>query len=312
MKSTSRIIPLLLASATLLHSQDAATIVSSRVIDASIPGEISDGSPSLPAPKPEPLTFEVKTSRSRRIHVVKSPEMPGLPAPAGNINVTVQLVKDPGLPDPPPPLPPLPPDDPAVLGRIAELSEAHHESQIVIVSATVYDHSRTYLRCYPSGGGDRKEVTAWSNLDFNHFSGFATYQVKGADGEVREYGLVMSLGNEVTPQRLEPQLESDSESQSPEIPKLKDLATDGPAFVITGGDTNDREAVELIAGMHNLYRVEGARMEAAYHARIKAYNERKAYLTAYPPKPKDVTIQFWKRNNPSPRGVQALEGGAQP
>ena len=37
-------------------------------------------------------------------------------------------------------------------------------------------------------------------------------------------------------------------------------------------------------------------MEAAYHARVKARAERKAYLLANPPKPNDVTISFWKRN----------------
>jgi hypothetical protein len=259
-------------------------------MEAQIPGSISDGTLSEPAPKPEPIPFEVERGITRRVHVVESPEMPGLPAPEGTINVTVQLVKDPGLPDPPAPLPALPPDDAAVVARMGELTEHYSETQLIFVSAMVYDHSRTYLRCYPSGGGDKKEISAWSNLDFNHFSGFATYRVKGADGELREYGLVMGLGNEDAKQR--------TEQDFPAIPLLPDLATGGPAFVITEGDGNDREAVALIEGMHDLYQVEGARMEAAYHARIKAYEERKAYLLANPPKPKDVTVRFWKRNHP--------------
>jgi len=284
-------------SADVVSTTDQAVIIAADT-EAQIAGGIADGTPSPPAPKPEPIPFEVLRSHTKRVHVVESPEMPGLPAPEGTINVTVRLVKDPGLPDPPPPLPALPPDDPAVLARMAELTEHYHESQLAFVSATVYDHSRTYFRCFPSGGGaNRKEICGWSNLDFNHFSGFATFQFKGSDGELREYGLLMGIGNEDT-QRTERLAQETETSEALEIPTVPDLATSGPAFVITEGDDNDLEAMELIHGMHSLYRVEGARMEEAYHARIKAYEERKAYLLANPPKPKDLIINYWRGRRP--------------
>lgn len=47
--------------------------------------------------------------------------------------------------------------------------------------------------------------------------------------------------------------------------------------------------------IHDLYRKEGKRMEAAYHAREKARAEHNGYLRANPPKPGDVTISFWKK-----------------
>lgn len=266
--------------------------------ETQITGNISDGTPGLPAPKPEPIPFEVKSTMVKRVYVIESPEMPGVPAPEGTIKVTVRLVKDPGLPDPPPPLPALPPDDPAVLARMAELRETCRETELVFVSATVYDHSRTYLRCYPSGGGERKEICGWSNLDFNHFCGFATYQVKGSDGETRQYGLMMGIGNEDTQQMTELLAKRDMEYEVPGIPELPDLAASGPAFVVTEGDTSDPEAMELIEGMHSLYRVEGSRMEEAYRARLKAYEARKAYLLAHPPKPKDLTINYWRGSRP--------------
>lgn len=298
MKTIPLVFAAVMAATASARSQDAAIIVPTGEVEASIPGSIADGTPSPPAPKPEPIPFKVESSITRRVHVVESPEMPGLPAPEGTINVTVQLVKDPGLPDPPPPLPALPPDDPAVLARMAELTEHYHESQLAFVSATVYDHSRTYFRCFPSGGGGgRKEICGWSNLDFNHFSGFATFQFKSADGEVREYGLLMGIGNEDT-QRTERLAQETETSETLEIPTLPVLATSGPAFTITEGDANDLEAMELIHGMHSLYRVEGARMEEAYHARIKAYEERKAYLLANPPKPKDLIINYWRGRRP--------------
>ncbi len=265
---------------------------------AEIADPIADGSPLEPEPKPEPIVFDVESSFTKRVHVVESPELPGMPAPEGIINVTVQRVKDPGLPDPPPPppLPALPPDDPAVLARMAELRQTYRETQIVFVSATVYDHSRTYFRCYPSGGGGRKEIHGWSNLDFNHFSGFGTYRVEGADGDIRQYALLMGLGNEDTQQMATWMANFDREYQAPESPMLPDLETRGPAFVITGEDTADHEAKWLIEGMHNLYQAEGARMKEAYHARVEAFEARKAFLLANPPIPEDVTIQFWKRD----------------
>lgn len=310
LESTRKSLFVIFLLTAALHAQENSVIIPPATMEeALIPGGIADGTASPPASKPEPIPFEVLRRHTKRVHVVESPEMPGLPAPEGTINVTVQLVKDPGLPDPPPPLPTLPPDDPAVLARMAELSEHYHESQLAFVSATVYDHSRTFFRCYPSGGGARKEICGWSNLDFNHFSGFATFQFKGSDGELREYGLLMGIGNEDT-QRTERLAQETETSETLEIPTVPDLATSGPAFTITEGDANDLEAMELIHGMHSLYRVEGIRMEQAYHARIKAYEERKAYLLAHPPKPTDVNVSFWHRDHPLRRNpAPGMEGG---
>lgn len=290
-----------------VYAQDGSATFANET-EAQIIGGVSDGKPSPPPPRPEPMEFEVERSLTKRVHVVESPEMPGLPAPEGDINITVEVVKDPGLTDPPPPLPALPPDDPAVIARLAEFGAKHPETQLVFVSATVYDHSRSLIRCYPSGNGHRG-ISAWSNLDFNHFSGFATYQVKGVDGEPREYGLLMGIGNEDTQQMTEWLAKHDRTYEAPDIPSLADRAVSGPAFVVIEPETADPEAMELLEGMHNLYRVAGARMEEAYHARIKATAERRAYLLANPPVPADVRIQIWKRNVPSPMGVKNLEQG---
>lgn len=261
-----------------------------------ITSPINDGTPSPPAPEKKPITVDVLNSKSRIVHVVEAPEMAGLPAPEGNIKVTIQRVKDPGLPDPPPPLPPLPPDDPAVQARLAEFRQNFRPTELAFLSATVYNHNRTYFRCFPNGAAKR-EICGWSNLDFNHLTGFATFQSKGTDGEIRKFGLMMGIGNEDTIRRAESLARQDREYKVPPIPKLPDLASSGPTFVITEGDTSDRETMEFIEGLHRLYQEEGTRMEAAYHARMKAYVERKAFLLANSPKPKDVTIRCWKRES---------------
>jgi len=93
------------------------------------------------------------------------------------------------------------------------------------------------------------------------------------------------------------------------------LVASGPAFVITEGDTTDKEAMDLVQGLHDLYRAEGVRMAAAYHARVKADADRRAYLLANPPKPENVTVRFWDRDHPArpttPSIPVVTEGGGQ-
>lgn len=300
----------LLAWSVILAAETKLDVASeTRITDP-----IADGTPVPPAPKRALPPFQAKSTVVRLIDVVEAPPLPGLPPVKGTITQTVHLVEDPGLPDPPPPPPPLPAvpvTDPAVLARMAELREKYLDTQLAFVSATVYDHSRTYLRCYASGEA-RSEICGWSNLDFNHFSGFGTYQVKGADGKIRQYALLMGIGDADTQQMRASLAKHGIAYDEPEAPELPDLATAGPAFVLTEGNTTDKESVSLIQGMHDLYRVEGARMAAAYEARLIAYEQRKAFLLAHPPKPDNVTVLFWERAQPArPTTPVTMEGGAQ-
>jgi len=231
--------------------------------------------------------------------VTEAPEMHDLPPIRGTINVTVQIVEDPNLPDPPLPLPALPPDDPVVAARLAELAEKYRGTELVFLSATVYDLNRTLLRIYPNGRvGD--SITAWSNLDFNHFSGFSTYRVKDAvDGTLYDFGLLMGIGS-IDTRRWKEMAEARGIEykgpQIPEIPQMPDFADGGPAFAVVEGDAKS-PAMDTLEQVHDLYRKEGVKMEKAYHAREKARAERKAYLLANPPKPKDIVIKFWERDS---------------
>lgn len=213
----------------------------------------------------------------------------------------MHLVEDRKLPDPPPPVP--------VLGTGGNLHLAGPDesewSRLVFVSATVYDHSRTLLRCHPNGNV-KKEITVWSNLDFNHFSGFSSFEVKAADGGVRRYDLLlMGIGNEDTQKRAAFLAEHDIEYDLPEIPPLPD---DKPAYVIEDA-APDAGAVQLVEDLHQLYRDEGVRMEAAYHARVKAEAEQRAYYLANPPVPKNVTMNFWEREHPVGMSADTIKKG---
>lgn len=263
--------------------------------DVEIPGPISDGASPEPAPGPEPVQFTELSSRTKQVDVVEAPEMSDLPPVTGTINVTVKLVEDPQLPSPPPPpLEALPPDDPAVVAQLGELREHYRGMELLFLSCEVHDRSRSLVRIYPNGKTDQ-EVAAWSNIDFNHFTGFSTYRVRdGVDGSLHDYGLLMGIGNRDSAALQQSAALAGREYEAPEIPELPDLAAGGPAFVVVEGEA-DSPAMATLEQVHDLYRKEGVRMAEACAAREQAREERKAYLLANPEKPKDVTIRVWRR-----------------
>jgi hypothetical protein len=305
----SRLIPL---NVTLgvVHGQEKSLYIA-EPITARIPGDISQGKPVAPAPRPKPLVFKVKNSVTRQMQVEEAPEMAGLPPIKGKIKVTVQLVEDPGLVDPAPPLPAMPVTDPAVLARMAECRAKFQLPKIAFVSASVYEHKRTLISCHPNGKPSQV-ITAWSNLDFNHFSGFIRFEIKERKGIMQTYNLMMGISDMPGPAQVKRLAKAGQIDKAPRPPNLPDLAVAGPAFVVVEGDASDPEAMSLLQGMHDLYRSEGPRMKAAYHARMKAQAARRAYLLANPPKPEDVTIQFWERATPSAAGIQNLKEGPKP
>jgi len=161
------------------------------------------------------------------------------------------------------------------------------------------------LRIYPSGKNDG-QLAVWTNIDFNHFSGFSTYRVHEPDGKFRDHGLLMGLGNIDLRKVRDRHAQHDHPFTEPEIPELPELSANGPAHAVVEGETNGPAMATLIQ-LEELYRGEGARMKAAFLAREQAYAERKAFLLANPPQPEDVTIRFWKRSQPSAAGLRALE-----
>ena len=65
--------------------------------------------------------------------------------------------------------------------------------------------------------------------------------------------------------------------------------------MVTQGDSTDADAIAPITALHELYKVEGPHLMAAYQARKQARIEHEAWLRANPPQPQDVLIQVWKR-----------------
>jgi hypothetical protein len=261
-QALSCIAPLLLA---LTYAQEVSAL-----------GTIADGTPSPPSPPKVLPKFNVEATTLHRL---------------ADHDVIMQRVTDPVLPDPPPPPPPMSEKEYEALRASEEwkgVLEKHKDSQMLFLSATVYDHKRTFVRWYGIGT-PMKCFAAWSNVDFNHLSGLGGFESDGI-----QYALLMGIGNADTARsnlRIS--------KQTPEIgePAVPDLPSDRPAFVLVEGDEKDVEGMAPMLGLHQLYTVEKSRLAAAYVRRERARVEREAYLKAHPPTTPDTVIQFWSRKS---------------
>lgn len=261
--------------------------------DVFIPAPITDGTVAEPVEKPAPISTPVISSNTIQKQVTGPSPMDGVPSVTARINVTLQVVQAPDLPLPPP-LPPVPPTDPAVQARLQELLLTHKATELVFVSASVYDNHRTFLRIYPNGRvGD--EVTAWSNIDFNLFRSWSSYRVNNSDGTTQDFYLLMGIGDIQTAAMQNFAARAGRQYEPPTIPPLPDLAAGGPTFQLVAG-SQESPAMDTLEQVHDLFRKEGERMAAEYAARKQAEAERKAELLANPPQPSDVTIRYWKDN----------------
>ena len=114
----------------------------------------------------------------------------------------------------------------------------------------------------------------------------------------KEVALLMGLGNKEPDRQLKAM-------------KLQDLAKSGPAFVVSRG-AKSGEAIDIFKQLHTLYRAEGKQMAETDAARENPHGERKAYLIAHSPKHQDVTMRFWKRDQPTPTAQQQFQKADRP
>lgn len=142
------------------------------------------------------------------------------------------------------------------------------------------------------GKGNREDFEAWSNVDFNYLTGFGNFEFEGL-----EYNLIMGIGNMDTDRWRQLADEGRFKFEPPQIPTLPPGRV---SYLITRGDAQNMEAERMMRGLHELYRNEKERLIEAYQGRERARIERAAYLKAHPPKPEDITLQFF-RGKPSDR-----------
>lgn len=270
----------------VLNLQAEDTAVPAVFGPPAVIGTIADGSQSLPAPVRIVPELSIIGTITKRVVREEPAPLPDMQPVRKRVTITKHLVEEPVYPKLPRPelldqgiesaaAAVARPDESAT-----DAGEEWRASELVILSATVYDHNRTLLRWMPPGKpGD--EMTAWSNVDFNLLGGFTTFQANGMC-----FSLILCLDNQNSGATTD-----DAEVPPPDLPAL---STAGPAFVVTAGDANDMAASAVITGLHDLYQTEAPRLQAAYLGREKARIAREALLRAHPPQPRNVTTWITK------------------
>ena len=229
---------------------------------------VADGTPAEPAPPKELPAFTVQSTTVRQL---------------ADRKIIMQRVSDPGLPAPPPPPPAATKEELEALRASPEWQERianYKPTKLILLSATVVDGKMTFVRWYHEG----EEFQAWSNINFNHLSGFAEFESDKA-----RYGFIMAVGD----------ISSAMERKFEWPGKPPDLGVDYPAFTLVRGDESKGDALAMMIALHDLYENEQDKLVAAHEGRLRARGEREAWLRANPPQPKDTVIQFWRRETPA-------------
>lgn len=232
----------------------------------------ADGKPSAPAPPRVFPTFEVRSSLTHQLQEQQ---------------LTIQTVAPPSLPQPPKSsAKPLSEEELAEYRHSSEFQEflatrkaeaANSPSELIVLSATIYDRDHTYLRWWHEG----QAYEAWSNLDFNYLAGFAEFK----SGKKR-YGLIMGLGNATS-------LRAHRELPAPYPAVLQ--SKEAPAYQLVSGDQENAKALASIDALHQLYAAEEMTLIAATKGREKAQLAREADLKANPPQKPNIIIQVWPK-----------------
>jgi hypothetical protein len=291
MKSSLRFIPILFAAATLAHSQDEVSPVTSEsetipaeITTARILGEIPDGTPPPPAPpKPE---YQVA---ARDILSTATHEQ-------GGRTITIREIKPIALPPPPPPAEiPLAEPDAEFSQRLAEYREAHPKNELLFLGATVFRSKdsppRTLVRWWPMGG--KGTITFWSSADFALIAGGIN---SFSDTAGDTHHMLMGWGNVDIDRMADLYAAAGREYDAPDLPEFPE----GKAtFEITGDTNPTAEELVVIQSLHDVYNSELEQLRTAYEGRERARIEREEYLKANPPQPKDITLNFWRTEKPA-------------
>jgi hypothetical protein len=291
MKSSFRIIPVLFAAATLAHSQDEFSTVSSEPeailaepTTARILGEIPDGTPPQPAPpKPE-------------YHVAVRDVLSTVTHEQGGRTITIREIKPIALPPPPPPAEiAISKPDAEFSQRLAEYNEARPNNELLFLGATVFRSQdsppRTLVRWWPMGG--KGTITFWSSADYALIAGgINAFEDTAGDA----HHMLMGWGNVDIDRMANLYAAKGREYDAPDLPEFPE----GKAtFQITGENQPTAEELVVIQSLHDIYNSELTRLITAYDGREQARIEREEYLKANPPQPKDITLNFWRVEKPA-------------
>jgi len=291
MKLTLFIVPWLLATSHVALSQNddfvETVVVSKTTAVARIIGDIPDG--RMPEPEPPKPEFVVA---AKDVLATKTYHDSGR-------TITFQRIAPIDLP--PPPTAVAVEENQIPLER--ETTEANDENSVeefVMAGATVF-HPKdspplSLVHIWPNRGG--QAVVFWSSADFGLLSGISSFI--GSDGKPRSLMLMWSISEGENLSDLITEL-------GPESSKIPKLAADKATFAITSDHKTPAATLLTIQSLHDIYNSEYERLKRAYEGREQAILESEAELKANPPRPKNITLNFWRTETPATDG----KGGAQ-
>ena len=241
---------------------------------AKIVGDLSDGSSVPPVEAVEPPDFRVRSSQVQQ---------------KADHKLIFQMVEKPVLLEKKKPAASEPTEEElqAMRERVEEALPQEAAPKFVVLSATIYDQQISYVQWL----FEKKNFEAWSNLNFNHLSGFTQFQGRG-----QKYTVMMALTNS-TAKYLEQSATEYPEELRFQAPEgLTSLEEWGPGYMLVAGDESNDEAMKLMDALHDLYDNEGSRLKAACEERERNRIQREEELRRNPPVKEDVTIHMWKKN----------------
>lgn len=252
-------------------------------------GKIPDGTPP-PLPKPKD-GFEVQADQILQSQTRHD----------GGRKITVQRIHPvPLAPVPEADTPSLPLDE-GTRETLRALHATRPAARDISMRATVYHFPDGAIRSLvqyqiigqKSDKLPRGEVKLWSNADFSLIPGVQSFI--GSDGIT--YRLMMFWNPIHIDQLTHTYKRFGKTWQPPEIP---DLPTGKVTFALTGDSATDSQLIAPVASLHQIYQQEDGALRVARDRRVRADAARKAELAANPPKPKDITLNYWITETPAP------------
>ena len=174
-------------------------------------------------------------------------------------------------------------------------ARAAKKSEVLMISATVYDRRVTEVHWH---SGNR-EYRAWSNIDFNYLAGQG--EIETADCV---YFFIMGLGNQTRKSvaewnRFAPEWErlaaAEGLADQWETKAVPDLAKFpvGRSTYLLSGDPPADDSLAALDALHRYYDANRIRLIADYTKHEATRIAREQRLKEYPPRPQDTVINFW-------------------
>lgn len=225
-------------------------------------------------PEPAPIQFQV---------------LKGQKVDLGNRSIYLNRVVPPILPA----APVKPPQTDVQITQVDanEVLAPQKQSDVLFLSATVYDHSFTEIRWV---SGERR-WSAFSNIDFNLLAGAG-----GVETEDTVYSLFLGLGNATTGATESPEGGTpEDQTPAPEqkaFPALDQLSPTLAQYLVVKDEPDVAPLAKDLAALdalHRYYDANKERLAGEYVKREAARIEREQWLKDHPPVAQDTIINFW-------------------